>query len=184
MVAVHAHLLVLRPQHLPFPKANMERRAHKLYVIVRKLRIIPIRALFREVLRSSYNDDVDGACEGGGVDVLVVLVRGTDGRHSTPEVVHEDEAAGGGDGGRCAVQWSTPIRVRSVLTPHGVKHVSCHVNIHLPPSHHALFWASSVLQSDLQLVFKGLSYHSSIVTTDKYMVRFGWDHRQYMGKYR
>lgn len=42
-------------------------------------------------LGAGDDDDVDGAGEGGGVDVLVVLVGGTDGADGPAEVVHEGE---------------------------------------------------------------------------------------------
>lgn len=43
-------------------------------------------------LGAGDDDDVDGAGEGGGVDVLVVLVGGTDGADGPAEVVHEGES--------------------------------------------------------------------------------------------
>lgn len=47
-----------------------------------------VRRAVWQVLRSSDDYDVDGACEGGGIEVLVVLVWGTDGVDRTAEVVH------------------------------------------------------------------------------------------------
>ena len=51
------------------------------------------------VCRSLDDNDVDGAGEGGRVDVLVVLVGGADGRDRAAEVVHGTQTVAGDDGG-------------------------------------------------------------------------------------
>ena len=55
------------------------------------------------MLGSANDDDVDGASEGGGVEVLVVLIGRADGADRTAQIVHRGRRRGEGRGrwGRC-----------------------------------------------------------------------------------
>ena len=69
------HLFVCWTEDLQLSESYVERRACEMDVAV--------------VSVSADDDDIDCACEGGWVDVLVVLVRGADcGTDCTTKVVH------------------------------------------------------------------------------------------------
>lgn len=68
------HLLLAGPKDLPFAKAHMEGGAGELRLAIGG--------------RALDDDDIDCACEGGGVDFLVVLVGRGYGADRAAKVVH------------------------------------------------------------------------------------------------
>jgi hypothetical protein len=70
----HTYAFVAGPEDLPFTKPDVKWRAGKLN---------------GAVCSGALDDnDIDCACEGGGVDLVVVVVRGTDCADGASQVVH------------------------------------------------------------------------------------------------